>query len=432
MKSIVSKVVVFLIASLFGLILIEILLRFVAPTKPIPSYAQEYRVASDEWRRFLAVRNDPLSDRTVLYRLFDPVFHHSGYPYRYREGVFEGRKFLVRSNSLGLRGTKEFNEQKQKGVFRIATQGDSFTYGGDDVSDDGGWPPQLEVMLNKSEKASKCEVYNFGMGSYSPITYWQEYLHLVRKYHPDLLIVAVDNSDLQDDYFVEKDAIWDANQNIVGFNSGMQSNLVMGGFGSEKELSDRLKILTDKMQSKLWTAYNFLQQHSQILAYIKMIRLSGGGLNEKTMGDVRYDRYGHCRPGADWTSEWIRSSRYLSNLCAAAKADGTDVIIVFYPYPFEASKTAFENRDSAFFRFKKGIIYDTPMRKWLGDFCQKRGLPYIDTFDAFRNVPNDQFFFKMDFHYTAEGYGFLAAQVNEYLEKEYLPRKLGQTKVLTK
>jgi hypothetical protein len=72
----------------------------------------------------------------------------------------EVRGAVMSSNSLGIRGAREYSLPKPQSVVRLIALGDSFTFG-EGVPDDATWPAQLEGMLPNTE------VVNLGMPAYA-------------------------------------------------------------------------------------------------------------------------------------------------------------------------------------------------------------------------------------------------------------------------
>ncbi|MBI3782021.1 MAG: hypothetical protein HY270_01330 [Deltaproteobacteria bacterium] len=99
-----------------------------------------------------------------------------------------GNRWLS-TNSRGLRGMHEFEYEKTPGRLRIATIGDSFTFG-DQVSDDQTYAALLGRQL------ADAEVLNFGVHGYG---HDQMLLYLqsdVIKYHPDVVILGFVAADM--------------------------------------------------------------------------------------------------------------------------------------------------------------------------------------------------------------------------------------------
>ncbi len=104
-------------------------------------------------------------------------------------------KYSYPANSLGLR---EIEYVKNVDKSLVITIGDSFTEG-DGAPYEGAYPRHLEQLLNdRAEKVKPASVYNAGVcGS----DVWFSYTLIRDKllaYHPDLIIVAINTSDIND------------------------------------------------------------------------------------------------------------------------------------------------------------------------------------------------------------------------------------------
>src|SRR5262245_35541182 len=119
--------------------------------------------------------------------------HHPTRGWALRPGIeptdaFGGK--ILSSNSRGLRGRAEHDYAKPRGVIRIVTLGDSFTFG-EEVGDDETWSHQLEELLPGSE------VLNLGVHGYA---HDQMLLYLQEeglRYHPDLVILGFMGDDME-------------------------------------------------------------------------------------------------------------------------------------------------------------------------------------------------------------------------------------------
>ncbi len=108
-------------------------------------------------------------------------------------GEFE---FLHEYNSLGLRD-EEPAFDKPAGEYRIVGLGDSFTEG-NGADQDSTWLKSLERQLNADDGGAIVRTLNGGKAGSDPFF---EYMLLERRlldWQPDLVIVAVNNSDLED------------------------------------------------------------------------------------------------------------------------------------------------------------------------------------------------------------------------------------------
>lgn len=96
-------------------------------------------------------------------------------------------------NSDGLNERYEYKEEKEEGVFRIITLGDSFTFGAY-VDTKANWTELLEDVLNKKYLCSqikKYEVINLGMDGYDTAYEVERYMKRGKKYAPDLIVILV-------------------------------------------------------------------------------------------------------------------------------------------------------------------------------------------------------------------------------------------------
>jgi len=93
-------------------------------------------------------------------------------------------------NSDSLNERFDYTQEKAKGVFRIITLGDSFTYGVY-VNTKDNWPEQLEDALNENlacKNINKFEVINLGVGGYDLRYSVERFKKRGGKYKPDLVI----------------------------------------------------------------------------------------------------------------------------------------------------------------------------------------------------------------------------------------------------
>lgn len=93
-------------------------------------------------------------------------------------------------NKDSLNERFDYSLKKEKGVYRILTLGDSFTFG-DNISTVSNWTELLEDELNNNhlcKEISKYEVINLGMSGYDIEYEVERYRVRGAKYNPDLVI----------------------------------------------------------------------------------------------------------------------------------------------------------------------------------------------------------------------------------------------------
>jgi len=102
-------------------------------------------------------------------------------------------------NSDGIRSPREASDI-QPGDFNIIFLGDSFIHGFI-LQYKLAPPKRLEEIARGYFKTDKINVWNFGWTTSSPILELRLLKDIGKKYHPNLVLLAVDMSDYRDDYF---------------------------------------------------------------------------------------------------------------------------------------------------------------------------------------------------------------------------------------
>lgn len=97
---------------------------------------------------------------------------------------------IVKTNSLGF--VDHEWSFKKKSRFRLACIGDSFTQGVGALSSDSSYPSLLRTMF------SNCEVMNWGIGGSDPVFGEMLLEQKVVHYHPDIVTLTINESDLND------------------------------------------------------------------------------------------------------------------------------------------------------------------------------------------------------------------------------------------
>ena len=97
-------------------------------------------------------------------------------------------------NSVGIRSEQEYPLTPPENGLRIATFGDSFTFG-DQILLAETWPTKLEVLISSSDLPA--EVLNFGVGGYGTDQAYLRYtLHGVG-YQPDIVVLGFQPENIQ-------------------------------------------------------------------------------------------------------------------------------------------------------------------------------------------------------------------------------------------
>lgn len=119
---------------------------------------------------------------------------HPGLRYQLRpdlDTLYLFKRF--RTNSIGLR-ERELPFAKPDGTYRIAVVGDSFAMGSG-VEREETFGAQLEQLLSETPGDRRYECINFGVAGYGIGDYTATVRHLIGRYEPDMILVALTRTD---------------------------------------------------------------------------------------------------------------------------------------------------------------------------------------------------------------------------------------------
>jgi hypothetical protein len=241
---------------------------------------------------------------------FNPELGEIPVPYqkgiRHFPGVYT---FAYNNNSLGMRGTREYQEKKET-AYRILMIGDSFTYGFG-VNDD----QTFAVLVEKDLRADSLSVEVMNAGAPGKGTdYALKYFQTVgRKFHPDLTILMFFCNDFQD------------NARGEYYSIGKQGDL------SAKPLnSNRIKTLLAHLPGYEWLiswsqAANLIKQ-AGVEAVINWGRKSGPDATQGLV--ISYER---SASGLATAANTSLTRIYVEQLNAAVKRAGSELMICYIP-----------------------------------------------------------------------------------------------------
>jgi hypothetical protein len=173
---------------------------------------------------------------------------------------------IISFNSQRFRGLREYSQIPARGITRIATLGDSFTFGVG-ANDDETYPARLEQRLNTrlsgGRQRGKFEVINAsnaGSGTGDQALYFSIW---VARFQPHIVILNVHANDVDDD-FARKMFVADDKGNVV---PRPQKELASADTGLR-----RLRGIVNAVPF-----YSFLAQHSQLLQFVRSVGTQGIG-----------------------------------------------------------------------------------------------------------------------------------------------------------
>jgi len=140
----------------------------------------------------LVLGEQPKFPRHVVGSRFGLRINQPGSVYRHKSADVE---VWFRINAQGMRANRDYAYEKERGVSRIMSLGDSYTIGYE-VAEENTFSSVLERELRA--QGYRAEVLNAGVSGYSTA---EECLYLERellKYRPDLILISFYGNDLSD------------------------------------------------------------------------------------------------------------------------------------------------------------------------------------------------------------------------------------------
>ena len=239
-SKVVQKIGLVIVGAIVGLLLLEMVMRVVAPIK------------MREWVRRIK------GELQIVCTMADEKLDHRLKPNcqgRIKSKDFE---FEVVSNSLGLR-EREVGLKKEKGRYRVLILGDSFAMGWGVKQEDRFSEVAVKKLREQGEE--KVEIINAGINSYSPVIELEYLRDKGIQFDPDLVMVLLDLSDLYDDYFYGG---WQRHDQL--------RQVIMLGSEEAIEVEEQIR------RKDGW--WNWLVNKSR-LVYFGYTRLAGMGLSLK-------------------------------------------------------------------------------------------------------------------------------------------------------
>lgn len=314
-------------------------------------------------------------------------------------------------NNLGFRD-EPMTIEKPEGTFRILLVGDSFMEG-ESVNLDQTAAQTLERELTETT-GKQIEVVNMGVMSYSPVIYQRVIEDKGLPLDPDLVIVAVDMSDFQNDYAYAKDLDENGNFRNILFQQKMgQPHVAL------PVVNSRVKFWL-RTHSVLYT--EAADRTKQFIRKVKHIP-------EPTVfkvNDPASDPHFATRSEENvYRREmWEQFGLSLVKIDKLLKESETPWLAVIYPYGHQTAADEW-GRGRLRNGFEAGKIYPAEAAKVLVEFGKENGgFRVINLVEAFRLAAiknTEPLFYPDDGHFTPPGHKVFAEAIEEEIS-DYITR----------
>lgn len=332
-----------------------------------------------------------LSPPTAL----DPVVHHRLVPGS--ESEFRTREFhyVQTVNSSGLRGP-EIAATKPPDTYRILVLGDSFVMG-KGVADDEPFPRLIGERLEGAD-GEAVQVLNAGVDSYTPLLSYLQLRYRLEGLEPDLVILALDMSDL-----VQEQAY----RRLADFDDAGRPLAVDGTGEVRRKPSLRLRDWLYENTYLTRLALYFLQRRGPDAAALTV---------ENTVAMASPELLAHTleRDRTDRDQQWDDLFESVGLIRDRAREIGADFLLVVYPWghqvgpgEWSAGRINFIPADAE--------ISDRSLRQ-IHRRSEALGIELLDAFPRFRDADTDEpLFYDVDMHFTPAGHRLLADALVERL-----------------
>ena len=366
-------------------------------------YGGRRRLVQNLWLAVLSAGCSGLLADHLLNRWFDvasyarvvrdPIRHHR--LEEHVESVLHSRDFHVRmrTNGLGLRGAPPLPEDRP----RLLVLGDSFVMG-EGVTEEETAVSQIEVRLRAS-LGPRLRVLNGGVDSYTPLLSWLLLRELRAQLRPDVVLLAIDMSDLMQEQYYRSIATRDARGDIRSVPNPRAGR-------------DAALALDEAIQRHLYVLR---------LVYLRVReRLNAGRPQDlEALLARRDDRlllHTLAADPLDRTAAWDDLFDSVDRIHALCREIGARFFVVLYPWGHQVAPQEWQPGRTVWMP-ADAVASEAPFAA-VRERCRARGLDLIDLVDAFRGAAGGApLYFRHDMHFTPAGHRRFGAEVARRLEE---------------
>ncbi len=285
----------------------------------------------------------------------------------------------IHTNSMGFRGSREYQIQQPTSVTRILSLGDSFTFGWG-VEDNETFSAQLE------KQNSNFEVLNLGVSGYGLDQIYLSYQLIGKQFHADYVLITI----FPEDFWRSTRSFTDSGYSKPYFRLTRRNQLVLENspVRPPEEIRSNFKQFPEIIE---YGPVEHLLLHSALYRFLK----------KKTLHLAR--DFGWVDP--DLTEEWRLGRSILKNLLDEVRRTGARPILVVVP-PMQWME----------------LTEPTSIQKSLVRFARQEGVEIIDSTPTLKEKSIqsgvDKFYIKDDEHWTSKGHDILANFLLQYLKTQ--------------
>jgi lysophospholipase L1-like esterase len=321
------------------------------------------------------------------FRIEHPYYHHGLRPHTSTETTWGGRRYQMRTDSLGFRDAEDRTIAPHPSGRRVVVIGDSMLEGlGVAYADTAAG------LLAERGRARGVEVLNAAVVSYSPKLYDLRTRWLVTHDRLELqrLVVFVDISDTHDEVLYEGFVPHEDPAGLRAAAAWWRAHSLVS------QLLDRFVFARSAIDNRFRKDADVDVWMKSVDAYRKPVGNPDAGRWEWTYDDAAYEAWGrHGLALAD---------AHMAALAAFCRERGIELAVAVYPSPYQIFANEREGRQVVFWR----------------TFCERERLPFVDLFPLFvdpaqrtADATYDRYFLPGDVHWNEAGHALVADRVEE-------------------
>ena len=347
---------------------------------------------------------------------FSPVRHHRLIPnarYRHQESEYD---YVWANNSLGMRD-RERLYHKDPDSFRILFLGDSMIQGYG-VPLEQSMVYRLEASLNQPPREKIVEVLNAGVFGYGPLLEYRFLQELLPMVEPDVVLVGFFlGNDVGDDYFYTGQLVrgedglfyfadmkwpWDYRNEVLNAMTSEAADQPKTNRGRSYFSSLRGYLGSIPRRTHIWRTIKEIRDRRRKERDHRENNERIAKLIEERKDDIRINLglvnypIGTKKQRLEY---WQLSHSYLKKMHQACQASGVPMVLVVIPI-LEAKENQFEEP------------YEV-----LDEIGRELQIPVIQLLSGLSRWPLEEFVYKVDGHWNAEGNRRAAIVLDKELRK---------------
>lgn len=316
-------------------------------------------------------------------------------------------------NNFGYRG-KNFSVIKKEQRARILLLGDGMVFGVG-LQNNETIPAQLEQILE--EQGQHVDVINAGIDDSSTITHYVNLRDIHLQYNPDMVVLFFDPTDINDDWRLQRHAIFDDTGRIMHFDTttikGQKSWWQQLLRYSSSALAFDQSILQTYEYMKIFgrQRYQALKKNTTPLATVI-------ATSEDMPDEIinAYDPFlllrGRKREKLI-RQNFIITEKYLNQIHSLLTEKGIRLVIATVPSGIYVSENAW-GQGRLEWGFELGRVYSDYLPFTLiGEFASKKDIPFINTLPGFLKNRDQKLFFDSAPYLTPAGATIAARQLSK-------------------